>query len=233
MFDCNLESSLLGRFSGVTEETLNSMFRRSAVCKYKSIFVDAARVAGKQELAATHGIFPRDPTLKDFLRDRPACVVTLRCLWNYARSRTAFQCRDVLEKYVVRGGDGGLTLATVRRSCGLTPDETATADPAQEILESLMPREPSGETGRSKQDVSQAQGMIAAHREEEKQTVQQIRQWLCDERKDWFTLNQLKTAKSKFVFNVNKQEVQNVIEKMANEGKMTSAPTTFLPTYSC
>ena len=110
------------------------MFRRTAVCKYKSVFVGEVRIAGKQELAAaTRRIFPRDPTLNDFLRDRPACLVTLRCLWNYARSRTAFQCRDVLEKYVVRGGDGVLTLATVRRSCGLTPDETATADPVQEF----------------------------------------------------------------------------------------------------
>ncbi|CAE7784270.1 unnamed protein product, partial [Symbiodinium necroappetens] len=229
-------------FAGVTEETLNSIFRRTAVCKYKSVFVDEVRIAGKQELAARHGIFPRDPTLKDFLRDGPACLVTLRCLWNYARSRTAFQCRDVLEKYVVRGGDGGLTLATVRRSCGLTPDETATADPVQETLESLMSKEPSGETGRSNQDVSQAQAMIAAHRDEEKQTVQQLRQWLCEERKDWFTLNQLKTAKSKFVFNFSKQEAQNVIENMVKQGKIISAPITlpkvgqttiFLPTYSC
>ena len=212
------------------------------MCKYKSVFVDEVRIAGKQELAARHGIFPRDPTLKDFLRDGPACLVTLRCLWNYARSRTAFQCRDVLEKYVVRGGDGGLTLATVRRSCGLTPDETATADPVQETLESLMSKEPSGETGRSNQDVSQAQAMIAAHRDEEKQTVQQLRQWLCEERKDWFTLNQLKTAKSKFVFNFSKQEAQNVIENMVKQGKIISAPITlpkvgqttiFLPTYSC
>ncbi|OLP72924.1 hypothetical protein AK812_SmicGene48023 [Symbiodinium microadriaticum] len=84
--------------------------------------------------------------------------------------------------------------------------------------------------------------MIAAHRDEEKQAVQQIRQWLCEERKDWFTLNQLKTAKSKFVFNFNKQEVQNVIENMVKQGKMISAPITlpkvgqttiFLPTYSC
>ena len=70
-------------------------------------FVDAVRLSGLEELAASHGIFPRDPTLKDFLREKPACLVTLRCIWNYARSRTAEQCRDVLEKYVVRGGDGG------------------------------------------------------------------------------------------------------------------------------
>ncbi|CAE7871442.1 unnamed protein product [Symbiodinium microadriaticum] len=90
--------------------------------------------------------------------------------------------------------------------------------------------------------VGKIAAMIAAHRDEEKQAVQQIRQWLCEERKDWFTLNQLKTAKSKFVFNFNKQEVQNVIENMVKQGKMISAPITlpkvgqttiFLPTYSC
>ncbi|CAE7582461.1 unnamed protein product [Symbiodinium sp. CCMP2592] len=239
----HISADKVPEFSGVTEETLNSMFRRTAVCKYKSVFVDAARIAGKEKLAAAHGIFPRDPTLKDFLRDGPACLVTLRCLWNYARSRTAFQCRDVLEKYAVRGGDGGLTLATVRRSCGLSPDETATVDPLHEVLESLTSKkEPSGEIGGSKPDVSQARDMIAAHRDEEKQTIQQIRQWLCDERKDWFTVHQLKSAKSKFAFNFNKQEAQKVIEKLTAEGKLISAPSTlpkvgqttiFLPTYPC
>ena len=56
------------------------------------------------------------------------------------------------------------------------------------------------------------------------------------------TLNHLRTAKSKFVFNFNKQEVQNVIENMGKRGKLISATITlpkvgqttiFLPTYSC
>ena len=38
-------------------------------------FVDAVRLSGLEELAASHGIFPRDPTLKDFLREKPACLV--------------------------------------------------------------------------------------------------------------------------------------------------------------
>ncbi|CAE7416572.1 akr1a1b, partial [Symbiodinium necroappetens] len=151
------------------------------------------------------------------------------------------KCRDVLEKYVVRGFDDGLILAPVRHSYGLTPDETAAADPVQETLEFLANREPPVETGARNQDISRTQAMIAAHRAEQKQGVQQIRQWLCDERKDWFTLAQLTNAKSNFVFNFNKHEAQNVIEKMVDDGKMVSAPalltkvgqtTIFLPIYS-
>ena len=167
--------------------------------------------------------------------------MTLRCLGNYARSRTAVQCRDVLQKHVVRGFDDGLILAPVRHSYGLTPDETAAADPVHETLEFLANREPPVETGARNPDISRTQAMIAAHRAEQKQAVQQIRQWLCDERKDWFTLAQVTNAKSNFVFNFNKHEAQNVIEKMVDDGKMVSAPalltkvgqtTIFLPIYS-
>ena len=78
------------RFSGVTEENVDSIMRRTAVCRFKSSFVDMAKLPDmedREKLAAAHGIFPRDPTLKDFLRDKPACLVTLRCIWNTPDAR--------------------------------------------------------------------------------------------------------------------------------------------------
>ncbi|CAE7885112.1 unnamed protein product, partial [Symbiodinium necroappetens] len=213
------------RFVGVTEENINSIFRRTAVCAYKSTFVDAARISGREELAASHGIFPRDPTLKDFLREKPVCLVTLRCIWNYARSRTAEQCRDVLEKYVVRGGDGGLTMATVRRSCGLVPNENVQVDDVQETLDALVnkPTDPSAATGApAKDQASVVKTTIDGHKEEHKEALRQIRQWLVDERKDWFTVAQLKTAKAKYAFPFGKQDAQDVIQKMVSDGQLLS-----------
>ncbi|CAE7461722.1 unnamed protein product [Symbiodinium sp. CCMP2592] len=237
------------KFGGVTDETINSILRRTAVCAYKSSFVDPARIAGREELAASHGIFPRDPTLKDFLRDNPACLVTLRCVWNYARNRTAEQCRDVLEKYVVRGGDCGLTLATVRRSCGLTPNETPDADPVREVLDALSKKaaasavaEPSAEVKAAEVQAAAVQATVAKHKAEQEESVSQLRDWLVAERKDWFTAAQLKSAKAKFVFNFNRCDAQQVIDKMLASGRLVAAPTVlpkvgqttlYLPVYFC
>ena len=215
------------------------------MCAYKSTFVDAARISGREELAASHGIFPRDPTLKDFLREKPACLVTLRCIWNYARSRTAEQCRDVLEKYVVRGGDGGLTLATVRRSCGLAPNENVQVDDVQETLDALAkkPTDPSPATADpAKHQVSTVQATIQGHKEDQKEAMRQIRQWLVDERKEWFTVAQLKNAKAKYVFPFSKQDAQEVVQKMVSGGQLLAAPavlpkvghaTLYIPLYAC
>ena len=199
------------RFSGVTEENVDSIMRRTAVCRFKSSFVDMAKLPDmedREKLAAAHGIFPRDPTLKDFLRDKPACLVTLRCIWNYARRKTAEQCRNVLEQYVVHGGDEGLTRSSVRRSCGLTVEETVTKDPIQEILTSLA------ENGKKKD-----QDRTTQQREDDA-CVQQICTWLRQERKDWFTVAQLKVAKNKYVFDFNKQTAQTYIQRLAKAGKL-------------
>ena len=208
-------------------------------------FVDAVRLSGLEELAASHGIFPRDPTLKDFLREKPACLVTLRCIWNYARSRTAEQCRDVLEKYVVRGGDGGLTLATVRRSCGLTPNENVQVDSVQEALDALVnkPADPSLATAApAKDQASMVKATVDGHKAEQDEALRQIRQWLRDEQKDWFTVAQLKNAKAKYAFPFGKQDAQDVIPKMVSGGQLLAAHTVqpkvgqatlYIPLYVC
>ena len=68
------------RFSGVTEENVNSIIRRTVVCRFKSSFVGMAKLPDLADREKLAGIFPRDPTLKDFLRDKPACLDTLRCI---------------------------------------------------------------------------------------------------------------------------------------------------------
>ena len=195
----------------MTEENVDSIMRRTAVCRFKSSFVDMAKLPDmedREKLAAAHGIFPRDPTLKDFLRDKPACLVTLRCIWNYARRKTAEECRDVLEQYVVHGGDEGLTRSSVRRSCGLTVEETVTKDPIQEILTSLAEKKKEQDQDRT------------AQQKEDDACVQQICTWLLQERKDWFTVAQLKVAKNKYVFDFNKQTAQTYIQRLAKAGKL-------------
>ena len=130
--------------------------RRTAVFRYKATFVDEARIKGREVQAAASGIFPSYPTLKDFLRDKPACLVTLRCVWNYAHRRTAAQCRAVLENYVVHGGDRGLTAAAVRSCCGLSVAEGPTTDAVDEALRISTPApsddDPGSSIGRSAEE---------------------------------------------------------------------------------
>ncbi|CAE7430977.1 unnamed protein product [Symbiodinium microadriaticum] len=82
----------------------------------------------KVEDAESKGIFPKDATLKDFLRSKPACLVTLRMLWQFARDHSATDCRSFLEDYVVGGKDEGLTESCVRQASGLKVIEQ-TEDP--------------------------------------------------------------------------------------------------------
>ena len=116
------------RFLGVNDETFNSMFRRSLVIRYKALFMEVDFIQQKVEDAESKGIFPKDATLKDFLRSKPACLVTLRMLWQFARDHSATDCRSFLEDYVVGGKDEGLTESCVRQACGLKVIEQ-TEDP--------------------------------------------------------------------------------------------------------
>ena len=95
------------------------MFRRSLAVRYKALFLEPEYIQQKVQDAESKGIFPKDPTLKDFLRSKPACLVTLRMLWQFARDHSAADCRSFLENYVVGGKDEGLTESCVRESCGL------------------------------------------------------------------------------------------------------------------
>ncbi|CAE7651585.1 unnamed protein product, partial [Symbiodinium necroappetens] len=208
------------KFAGVTEENINSIMRRTAVCRYKATFVDEARIKGREVQAAASGIFPRDPTLKDFLRDKPACLVTLRCIWNYARGRTAAECRAVLENYVVHGGDRGLTAAAVRSSCGLSVREGPAADAIDEALKLPHPG-----------DDDPIAAAARAQRKWQMKSMQVIMDWLIDESKDWFTVAQLRSTKTKVVFSFNRSDAQEKVDELVAAGLLI-CETTILPKVS-
>ena len=170
------------RFVGVTEENIYSILRRTAACRYKAFFVDGARIAGQEAQAAARGIFPRDPTLKDFLRDKPACLVTLRCIWNYARRRTASETRAVLENYVVHGGDEGLTRIAVRTSCNLPVEAEQSVDILEEALAAI-----DDASNPPPQQVDELERTKKAETLEQMKVMADIKRWLQSERKDWFT----------------------------------------------
>ena len=125
--------------------------------------------------------------------------MTLRVLWNYARGHTAAQCRTVLENYVVHGGDEGLTRIAVRTSCGLAVEEEEAADRVQQVLAALTvegarPAEKADELARARQ----------AKKAEQQKISEEIKTWLQNDGKDWFTAAQAKVAKSSVVFSFSR-----------------------------
>lgn len=60
------------------QETFPSILRRSLCIEFRSKFVDASVVEHMQQVGKdpeSHGYFPRDPSLKDFLKSPLAIVV--------------------------------------------------------------------------------------------------------------------------------------------------------------
>lgn len=54
-----------------------------------------------------------------------AVAATLKSVWGFMCSYSKLQCQQVIEDYVVHGGDEGLTARSIRMACGL-PSEDAT-----------------------------------------------------------------------------------------------------------
>lgn len=115
-----MELNSVPRFQGVTERNFDSISRRGLVVTYRAQFRDAEwlRTNGHR-LPPGSGVFPRDPSLRAFLRSGPAIACTLRMLRGFLYTRSYQDCVDILEAYAERGGDGGLTRMTMRAACGL------------------------------------------------------------------------------------------------------------------
>ena len=178
--------------------------------------MDGARIAGKEAQAAARGIFPRDPTLKDFLRDKPACLVTLRCIWNYARRRTASETRAVLENYVVHGGDEGLTRIAARTSCNLPVEAEQSVDILEVALAGI-----DDASNPPPQQIDELERSKKAQTLEHNKFMAEIKTWLQSKGKDWFTSTQIKNAK-KNSFSFARAESAAVIEKLAVDGYLLS-----------
>jgi len=84
----------------------------------KARFLDEDQLR-QLSVAADDGIFPRDCDLKDFLRQSPSVLATLRKLHGFLNSHSEEDCRDIIEAYVLSGGDGGVTRRSLRYACGL------------------------------------------------------------------------------------------------------------------
>ncbi|CAE7258024.1 unnamed protein product [Symbiodinium sp. CCMP2592] len=189
------------RFFGVDEETFNSLFRRSLLVRYKASFLDSDYILSKIQQPEERGIFPKDPTLKDFLRSSPACLVTLRALWQYARDHNAADCRKCLDEYVVGGKDEGLTELCVRQACGLK-HTSKPEDPAHDV------------------DTSKTEGQPPAVSEEVLAVLRkqrdEIASWMIQVKKDFCTRGQLRSVKGKHAWTAfSRQDVDDVLHALA------------------
>ncbi|OLP79865.1 hypothetical protein AK812_SmicGene39798 [Symbiodinium microadriaticum] len=208
---CGKEPRLL-RFCGVDEETFNSVFRRSLVVRYKASFLDRDYILSKVQQPDERGIFPKDPTLKDFLRSSPACLVTLRALWQYARDHNAADCRKCLDEYVVGGKDEGLTESCVRQACGLK--------------HTSKPEDPSHDVDTSKPDgqpptvSEEALAVLRKQRDE-------IASWMIQVKKDFCTPGQLRSVKGKHAWTAfSRQDVDDILDALAAQKLMHKSSLT-------
>lgn len=90
------------------------------------------------------GCFVRDPTLKEFLKSSQAVAASLEHLYGWLKSKSESDCRDIIEDYVVNGGDGGITAVTIREACGLalmadTLPDNPPAEVKREITSAATP----------------------------------------------------------------------------------------------
>ena len=187
------------RFFGVTSENLNSILRRTLVVKFRAVFHDQFYIAAHAVEPEKHGIFVRDPTLKNFLKSGPACLATLRLLWQFAGMYSAEECRQVLEDYVMNGGDDGLTEACVRIACNL---------PAQDGAKPKDDRALNTQQAAAAEDPKQA--VQLQQQEELQRQFVEIVGWMLEERREWLTVSRLQKAKKRFV-HVNKAKAEAVL----------------------
>ena len=93
------------------------------------------------------GILPRDPTLKKFLHSGPAALSFLTRLWGFMNAYSADRCTQVIEDYVVHGGDEGATERVLRQACGLKPcpvkkDDVGAENAAAALTRIVAPYDP-------------------------------------------------------------------------------------------
>ena len=184
-----------------------SILRRTLVIKFKALFYDKAYIAASAVDPEKSGICVRDPTLKDFLKEGPACVATLRIIWQFAEQYSAEQCRQALEDYVMNGADGGLTEASVRMACNL-PVEAPGSENGLEAQQS------------SAAAVDPKQALKLQQQRERAGQLREIMEFMLEERKDWLTASQLRTAKRSFQ-NFNKSHADTVLQALVDGGCVT------------
>ena len=102
--------------------------RRSLVIEFRSQFVSQRsldRMVASGRVPEQEGVFLRDPTLKEFLREPLTVLCANRMLLGFLREHDVGDCRRIIEDYVVHGKDGGLTRVMMRAACNLPPEAVA------------------------------------------------------------------------------------------------------------
>ena len=122
-----LEANRMFRFADVGKKDFNAIMRRSLVWRVKSRFEDPQAIQGAYEDIHKDGVFVRDPDLADFIKSGSATAAGIQLQHAFEASHSKEQCLEMIENYVVWGGDGGLTEETMRLACGLPPRDVCNA----------------------------------------------------------------------------------------------------------
>ncbi|CAE8731500.1 unnamed protein product [Polarella glacialis] len=116
-----LELNKMLRFGSVTETNFNSILRRCFVWKPKARFWDRDYLKHNYPDSHLDGIFPKCAELRTFLVSPAAIAASLRIQYGFEQKHSKELCRQMIENYVVLGGDEGMTEERMRFACGLKP----------------------------------------------------------------------------------------------------------------
>ncbi|CAE8616915.1 unnamed protein product [Polarella glacialis] len=116
-----LELNKMLRFGSVTETNFNSILRRCFVWKPKARFWDRDYLKNNYPDSHLDGIFPKCAELRTFLVSPAAIAASLRIQYGFEQKHSKEVCRQMIENYVVLGGDEGMTEERMRFACGLKP----------------------------------------------------------------------------------------------------------------
>ena len=133
-----MELNRLPTFSGITEISFDSIYRRAWVCKLSARFKSPAELASITN-PAKQGIFAKDASLKAFLKSSQAIGAGLKMMVGFMSQNTKQQCHQVIEDYVERL-DGGLTRERLRFACDLPGEQRPQQefDPIAGMKDSLL-----------------------------------------------------------------------------------------------
>jgi hypothetical protein len=116
-----LELNKMLRFGSVSETNFNSILRRCFVWKPKARFWDSDYLKKHYPDSHLDGIFPKCAELRNFLVSPGAVAASLKIQYGFELKHCKEECRQMIENYVVLGGDEGLTDERMRSACGLKP----------------------------------------------------------------------------------------------------------------
>ena len=125
-----IETNQLMSFRGVSERNFNSILRRSLVWRPQAIFIDAEELAAYPD-AGSDGIFPKDPSLRQFLESGAAIAASLRLQLGFEMEHSRSDCRKLIEAAAAEG----LTERKMRKACGLSARQDTQVPAAAAHLE--------------------------------------------------------------------------------------------------